>query len=142
MRVLSKQRNVSFVFCADPLTIDKRSSWGENSENFQKAPNGCFLKMKSSTEISHLVQPNDDKTAPVGWVPASEEGLYDKQPIHILRKVNPGEFVTLTTLDGEIVYEVKEPSAVVCNDNAGEPNEEDSWVQKWSDIEKNYEVEK
>jgi hypothetical protein len=139
MRVLSKQRGVAFVFCADPVTIDKRKSWGENADNLQHAPNGAFLKMKSPTEVSHLVQPNDDKTAPVGWMPAGD-GLFDKLPIHILRRVEAGETVKLQTLDGEITYEVKEPSAVVCNDKAGQPNEADSWVQDWSDIVKNYEV--
>ncbi len=139
MRVLSKQRGVPFVFCADPVTIDKRKSWGENADNLQYAPNGAFLKMKSSTEVSHLVQPNDDKTAPVGWMP-SGVGFFDKLPIHILRRVEVGETIELQTLDGKITYEVKEPSAVVCNDKNGQPNEADSWVQKWVDIEKNYEV--
>jgi len=48
--------------------------------------------------------------------------------------------VVLDTLDGRISYEVTEPSVVVCNEENGEPNLKDSWVQKWCDIEKNYEV--
>lgn len=47
MRVLSKQRNVRFIFCEDPITIDKRSSWGENSDNLQHGPNGAFLKNRT-----------------------------------------------------------------------------------------------
>lgn len=139
MRLLSKQRGVAFVFCPDPITIDKRFAWGENSDNLQHGPNGAFLKMKTPTVVSHLVQPNADRSAPVGWM-RSGDGLYDKLPIHVLRRVDAGEVVELTTLDGPIKYEIKEPSAVVCNDIDGQPNHADSWVQKWSDVEKNYEV--
>lgn len=139
MRVLSKQRNVRFVFCDDPITIDKRGSWGENSDNIQQGPNGAFLKMKSATEVSHLVQPNADRSAPVGWM-KSGEGLYDKLPIHIVRRAEAGEVVEVATIDGPMKYEFQESWAIVCNDVDGQPNESDSWGQKWSDIEKNYEV--
>lgn len=140
MRVLSKQQNVPFVFCPDPITIDKRKAWGDGSDNLQHATNGAFLKMKSATEISHLVQPNADNSAPIGWVPGSVPGLFDKSPIHIIRRVEAGTNVELQTADGKINYEVKEPSAVVCNDINGQPNESDSWVQVWREVEKNYHV--
>ena len=139
MKVLSKQRNVSFIFCSDPITIDKRKSWGESNDNLQIATNGAFLKMKTPFEVSHLVQPNEDKTAPVGWVSVGD-GLYNKLPIHIIRKVEAGEIVELNTLDGKITYECKELSAIVCNDCNGSPDENDCWIQSWENIIKNYEV--
>lgn len=64
--VKSRQRDVKFLWCGSPITIDKRNEWGTNGDNLQIALNGAFLKLKSDTEISHLVQPNEDKTAPVG----------------------------------------------------------------------------
>lgn len=45
-RVESKQVNVSFLWCSCPITIDKSASWGNSPENFQKAPDGAFLKLK------------------------------------------------------------------------------------------------
>lgn len=145
--VTSKQVNVPFIFCPDPVVIDKRKSWGESEDNFQKAPNGAFLKMKDSKTVSHLVQPNSTKTAPVGWVYSGRDNFYDKLPIFVGEKVNKGEAKKIKTLDGEISYEAKEDSWVVYNvkniANPGdcgsyEPDLEDCWVQKESDLIKNY----
>ena len=137
-KLLSLQRDVRFIWCGDPITLDKRKSWGDNEDNYQLGQNGAFLKMKSDTEVNHLVQPNEDKSAPVGWIKGSGEGFFDKCPIYLIRRVDAGETVALDTLDGKIVYEVKEPSAVVCNEKDGAPDLLDQWVQKMSDIEKNY----
>ncbi len=104
--IQSKQVNIPFVWCADPIVIDKRKSWGDSEENFQKGPNGAFLKMKNDKEISHLVQPNSDKTAPVGWIYTGRENLYDKLPIFVGGKVNKGEWKCLNTLDGEMLKRI------------------------------------
>lgn len=145
--VTSKQVNIPFIFCPDPVVIDKRKSWGESEDNFQKAPNGAFLKMKDSKTVSHLVQPNSDKTAPVGWVYSGQGNYYDKLPIFVGEKLNKGETKRVKTLDGEIDYEAKEDSWVVYNvkniTNHGEyggyePDLDDCWVQKESDLIKNY----
>ncbi len=139
--IQSNQKNVAFVFCSSPITIDKSDSWGAG--NLQQAPNGAYLKMSSATEISHLVQPNADMTAPIGWVPGSAPGLFNKAPIwvddqHVLQ---PGDRKELMTADGPIDYEVREPSMVCYNDQNGAPNLDDAWVQKLSDIKKNYVLE-
>lgn len=138
-QIESTQRNVRFVFCPNPVTIDKRDEWGDNPENMQQAPNGAFLKFSSDTEVSHLVQPNDDRSAPVGWVVGDEPGAFHKAPIWVDEKVlQPGTTKELATLDGDIKYEVTEPSMVCYNDNGGEPNLNDGWVQTVAQIEKNY----
>lgn len=138
-KIDSTQRNVRFVFCPSPVTIDKRGEWGDNAENMQKAPNGAFLKFSSATEVSHLVQPNEDKTAPVGWVVGDEPGMFHKAPIWVDEDVlQPGTTKELTTLDGDIEYDVTEPAMVCYNDLNGEPNTNDAWVQTVAQIKKNY----
>lgn len=139
-RVTSKQVGVPFVWCADPVTIDKRAAWGDTADNMQVGPNGAFLKMKSNTEISHLVQPNTDKTAPVGWVPGSTPGLFDKSPIYLGEQVNPGSSITIKTLDGEMTYTPTELSVVCANEKNGEPDLNDQWLQTVANVEKNYVV--
>lgn len=137
-KVFSKQTGVGFVWCSSPVTIDKRADWGDAGDNLQVAPNGAFLKMKTPTEISHLVQPNADKTAPVGWIKGESDGLYDKQPIYIGDTVEVGQTIKVNTLDGEITYTATEPSVLCANEKDGQPDLNDMWVQKWSDLEKNY----
>jgi len=140
-RVCSKQRNVRFFWCASPITIDKRADWGP--ESFQKAPNGAFLKTCSETEISHLVQPNKDASAPMGWVPGSGPGLFDKAPIWIDQDnlLQPGNELTLQTLDGVIQYVASEVSIICYNDDGtGRPNETDVWSQPLAQVKKNYEL--
>ncbi|MSR86637.1 hypothetical protein EXS70_00470 [Candidatus Peribacteria bacterium] len=141
-KLLSKQRDVRFFFCPSPVTIDKRSEWGNSADNLQQAPNGAFLKTSSDTEISHLVQPNADKTAPIGWMPGSKPGLYDKLPIWVDDQniLQPGNVKKLRTADGEIEYTAKEPSMVCYNDLNGTPNEADAWVQNVVAVKKNYEL--
>jgi len=107
-------------------------------ENLQKAPNGAFLKFSSDTEVSHLVQPNDDKTAPVGWVVGDKAGLFHKAPIWIGEVLEVGTTKELSTLDGDIKYDITEPSMVCYNDRNGEPDLSDAWVQSIAQIKKNY----
>lgn len=137
-RITSKQVNVRFVWCSSPITIDKRDEWGNAADNLQIAPNGAFLKMKGNTEVTHLVQPNADKTAPVGWIPGSEPGLFDKSPIYIGEYIQAGDKITLRTLDGRVTYTATELSVVCANEKDGCPDLNDQWVQKISDVEKNY----
>lgn len=138
-QIQSTQRNVQFVFCESPVTIDKRASWGDNPENLQKGPNGAFLKMSSGTEVSHLVQPNENGNAPVGWILGDGPGLFHKSPIWIEDEVlQAGTTKELSTLDGDIKYEVTESSVVCYNEVDGEANLDDAWVQTIAEIEKNY----
>ena len=139
-RALSKQTGVSFIWCGSPVTIDKRAEWGDGGDNMQVAPNGAFLKLKSQTEVSHLVQPNEEKTAPVGWIKGESPGLFDKSPIYIGEKIEAGQTVQISTLDGEMNYTTTELSVMCANEKDGEPDLADQWVQKWSDVEKNYVV--
>lgn len=138
-KIDSHQRNIRFIFCGSPVTIDKRAAWGNNADNLQQGPNGAFLKMKNETEVSHLVQPNADKTAPVGWIQGDGPGLFHKEPIWVDEEVlQPGTVKPIMTLDGPIEYEVKTLSQVCYNDKGNLPNQEDSWVQSVEDIKKNY----
>ncbi len=141
-KLLSKQIGVHFLFCASPVTIDKRAEWGDSADNLQQAPNGAFLKTSSPTEISHLVQPNADKTAPIGWMPGSAPGLFNKLPIWVDDEylLQVGEVKKLATADGEIEYTAKELSMVCYNDLNGTPNEADAWVQTVAAVKQNYEL--
>ncbi len=141
-KIVSKQRAVVFLFCASPVTIDKSAEWGPG--NLQLAPNGAFLKVHEpegeDLTITHLVQPNADKTAPIGWVKTSSN-MYDKVPIWVDDE-NPlpvGETVPIQTADGLINYEVKEPAYRCYNDLDGEPNPDDCWAQTEAALKKNYE---
>jgi hypothetical protein len=137
--VKSKQRGVKFVWCPMSVTVDMRHLWGDSETNIQIAKEGGFLRMDGNT-VQWLVQPNSDKTAPVGWRKSEREGEYDKNPIWISPEaLEVGGTKKMKTLDGEIEYQVKEPSLVVYNDKGGQPNLEDGWVQPLKDVVKNYE---
>lgn len=138
MLVKSRQCGVRFVWCDSPVSIDKRAAWGENHDNLQIARDGAFLKMNDDFNVSHLVQPNADKSAPVGWVKTDVVGLFDKSPVYVVELVHAGKTVHVETLDGPMDYEVKEYSAVVCNYKDGEPDLNDCWVQTVANLEKNY----
>lgn len=137
--VKSKQVGVAFIKCPDPVTIDKSKSWGADPSNFQKALNGAFLKMKNASTVSHLVQPNADFSAPVGWEWSGEGNLYDKLPIFVGELVPAGEPKALKTLDGEIAYLSDEDSYVVCNRKDNAPDLDDCWCIKKSQLIKDYE---
>jgi hypothetical protein len=141
-KVVSTQRDVSFVFCPSPVTIDKRAEWGNSADNQQQGLNGAFLKMKDAYTVSHLVQPNDEKTAPVGWIEGKERGLYDKAPIWIDENIlEVGETKAVVGFDGPITYSIKEPSMTCYNDVGGKPNLNDGWVQTLANLKKNYVLE-
>lgn len=140
------------MWCPAPITIDKTASWGAG--NFQEGPNGAFLKINSDFyTVSHLVQPNADKTAPLGWVPTEEavtkdmKGLFDKMDVWVVTNEDDSFLVlndqifTLKIADSKkpFNYEITEPSVIVCNDINGEPNMDDAWIIKLADFEKNYE---
>ena len=139
-KLISKQTNIAFLTCTDPVTIDKRASWGNNESNLQSAPNGGFLKLKDATTISHLVQGNADMTAPVGWIPTGTPGLFDKKPIWIDEQFVPANTpYKLKTLDGEMEYNLAEDAYICYNSkDDGEPDLADVWLQKESDVKKNY----
>lgn len=136
-RLISKQRGIKFIYCASPITIDKSEEWGPN--NFQIAKNGAFLKMKNENEISHLVQPNSDNTAPIGWVQTGVPGYFDKAPIYISEELEIGMY-SIKTLDGLIDYTVTEPSVICYNEKDGNIDLDDCWIQTIEEIEKNYEL--
>ena len=138
--VHSKQVGIRFLWCESPITIDKRSAWGSDAENLQVAKDGAFLKLANEFEISHLVQPNAEKDAPIGWVPGSEPGTFDKSPIYLCETVQAGERVTIKTLDGEITYTAKEKSVVCANQKDGQPDFNDRWVQSATELAKHYVV--
>lgn len=138
--VNSKQKNVAFVRVNDPITIDKRNAWGDDPTNMQLGPNGAYLKMKNPTLVSHLVQPNADNTAPIGWVPGDGPGLFSKESIWVEDEVlSAGTTKFVQTLDGPINYTIKAPSVVVYNGNSAGPNFNDSWIQTVAALVENYE---
>jgi hypothetical protein len=151
-KAISNQKSIRFVWCPKPVAIT--ASWGP-----QEAPDGAFLKLQDDfITVSHLVQPNADKTAPVGWKPMVEPsvgvipGFFDKNDIWVVTDegdkfkksnrlliLNNQEF-KLKNLDGDMTYNITEPSVIVCNDNNGEPNMDDAWVIKLAEFEKNYTI--
>lgn len=143
MRLIhGKQKNVLFIWCSSPINIDKSSEWGPNNHQF--APNGAFLKVNEGEEgeqlsVSHLVQPNESGSAPLGWFETSPN-RYDKCPIWVEDEALPiGEVKTITTADGVINYEVKEESYVCYNNTASGADIADSWIQTADNLRKNYE---
>lgn len=141
--VTSKQVGVLFVFCPSPVVIDKRAAWGPTADNLQEAPKGAFLKMNKVPGkvdvVSHLVQPNADKSAPVGWMAGSELGLFDKLPIWVDEEILPvGTIRQVNGLDGVMTYEIKEPSVVTYNGDTNGHNPNDGWVQTVKNVQKNY----
>jgi len=140
MRLIeSKQKNVLFIFCANPCTIDKKD-WGSKN-NMQIAPDGAFFKINEGNEmtVSHLVQPDKEFIAPIGWMKKEEANRYDKAPIWVEddHPLEVGSVVTVDTADGKISYEVKETSYLCYNnDKDGRPS--DCWVQTEKNLKKNY----
>lgn len=136
--IQSTQVDQQFVMVTSPVTIDKSAEWGEG--NLQKGPTGGFLKLADPLTVSHLVQPKPDFSAPIGWRPGSQPGLFTKNPIWVDEEnvLQPGTKHSLMTADGPMEYEVNEPSMLCYNDLDGEPNLDDVWIQKISAIRKNY----
>lgn len=143
----SKQKFQKFSWCPHPVTIDKSKDWGPG--NMTEFPDGVFLKHDGSTgDVTHGVQPNADKTAPVGWIKSnltaalmvpSTYQYFDKSPIWIEDETLKEDTV-VKTLDGVIEYKY-DPlvASVICyNGCANGPYMEDAWVQTVKNIEKNY----
>lgn len=124
-KVISKQKDVDFVFCPYPMTIDKSADWGEG--NIQVFPNGVFLKRNKAGIITHGVQPNQNGNAPVGWVLQSN-GFYTKQPIWYLETLEGGRIKKIKTLDGTVNYKVKNRSVLVAQDKNNHPDLNDTWI--------------
>jgi hypothetical protein len=98
--------------------------------------------MKTPTQVSHLVQPNADKSAPVGWVQGDGPGLYHKSPIWVTDEVVPANTdVKVKTLDGELNYKYESPSMITYNGDENGPNLNDGWLTTIKDLEKNYEFQ-
>lgn len=131
----SNQKDVDFVFCPHPVTIDKSAEWGAG--NIQQFPDGVFLKKNAEGIITHGVQPNEDSTAPVGWE-IQPDGFYTKKPIWFLETLVAGKNISLDTLDGPINYEVKEASVLVAQDVDGQPNMKDTWVVSQEAFNRDY----
>lgn len=141
-RIMSTQAGVFFAFCSSPVTIDKRAAWGNTADNLQEAPDGAFIKMNEkdgTLSVSHLVQPNEDKSAPVGWIPGSGPNRFDKEPIWINEKIiDPGVTTTVNGLDGPMEYTFDEPSIICYNGDENGPDLKDGWVQTLTNLKKNY----
>lgn len=137
-RVESKQRGVTFLWCPNPITIDKSIEWGEG--NFQTALSGAFLKVNDGLVVSHPVQPNAECSAPLGWVQTEKDGVFDKCSIYVdtSKQYDYGDVVTLDTADGTIAYNVMEPSYICYNELDGNVDYSGPWVQTVKNIEKNY----
>lgn len=138
-KIKSKQENVKFSYCPNPVTIDKSASWGDGG--IQDFPNGVFFKHDPITDvITHGVQPNEDDSAPVGWY-EYHKGVYNKLPIFVDdNALSISSIVSINTLDGLINYVVNEPSRIVCNMDNGVPNLKDCGVMTVKEIEKNYHI--
>ena len=128
----SRQKKVKFSFCESPVIIDKSSSWGEG--NLQNFPDGVFFKHddKNCGVVTHGVQPNADKTAPIGWE-INAKGTFDKLSIWVDKKVITEGTVTMQTKDGEINYEIKKPSCKVYNGEFA-PYLTDGWIMSVSEL--------
>ena len=149
-KIESKQKNVKFIFCSSPITIDKSKEWG--GDNLQVAENGAWLKINEievvipseiykdgilqlKEEVSHLVQ--GDKNSPVGWVKSGSSNRFSKLPIWVCKVKDQNE-ITIQTLDGPMKYKVDENSILCANDLNGEVNINDMWVSDVKTVNKNY----
>lgn len=138
--VESNQKNVKFIFCPNPTTVDKSLEWGPG--NLQVAKDCAFLKLKNDEfTVANLVQSNESKTAPVGWIPTAEKGFFDKKPIFVddTKVFQPSESVVLETLDGKMNYTLDKPYVIVYNStDEGEIDQKDCWVMTLENLKKNY----
>jgi hypothetical protein len=96
------------IFAADPVTIDKSAEWGEG--NLQNFPDGVFLQIPHDT-VTHGVQPNNDKTAPIGWHHTGNS-LYGKNDI--IAEITTDTVVTLITRDGDMIYDNPDKNGWIC----------------------------
>lgn len=106
------------------MTLDKSSSWGP--ENVQHFPNGCFLQVNDRGEVTHGVQANPGKNAPVGWHHVGGE-FFEKDLVWAEHRTE--STVRLTTLDGPMVYQNPEADGYVLYNTTptGDPDLRDPW---------------
>lgn len=152
-KIESKQKNVKFIFCSSPITIDKSKEWG--GDNLQVAENVAWLKINENIvktpakhwrdseenviieEVSHLVQHDDCRNCPVGWYKENLANRFSKLPIWVC-KIKDQNQITIQTLDGPMTYKVDENSILCANDLNGEANMNDMWVSDEKTVSKNY----
>lgn len=131
-KIIALQKNVTFVFCPHPVTIDKSKEWGEG--NYQDFQNGVFLKINYENGfISHGVQPSSDLKNPVGWI-KTEGNKFSKKDAWYIKELKPNTTETIETID----YEVKEPAVLLCQDLKGQANFKDMWVLPLRNFERFY----
>lgn len=129
----SKQKNITFIKCDHPFTIDRSKDWGEG--NLRQFPEGGWLRVDNG-KVSRGVQSNEENTAPVGWI-KNENGTFDKENIYVIQELELGDH-EIDTMDGRMKYEVKEKSYLVCNLENNKPNLRDAWIMKEKDLVNNY----
>lgn len=138
-KIRSLQRNILFIFCPYPITIDKRDEWGYDPRNVQQAPHGAFLKISSNNTVCHLVHANSDGTAPIGWEKGNVYGTFNKSPIWVEEELlEPDTKKKVRTLNGLVTYSVLTTSVLCYNDKNGEPDFKDGWVMPLYQIKKDY----
>lgn len=142
----SKEGTRKFGWLGFPCSF---TTWGSKWE----FPNGAFIShvgsnaINDTPEFSHGVQPNADKTAPVGWKPTEFPGTFEKMDIWSDGVIVDPEIVSVITVccldapNGTKNYEVEEPSIITFNsNNDGSPNFADGWLQSLKGFESKYEL--
>jgi hypothetical protein len=114
----------------------KHPNWGLNAK--QKFKEGCFMKVYNTGIVSVGVQPNKDKTSPVGYTKL-KNGKFIKNNIIIVKYLKANQRILLKTLDGWIFYNITEPSVIVAQtDENNCANLNDVWKKTISSLKKDY----
>jgi hypothetical protein len=123
-KAISRKGRVRHIFCPHPMTLDKSSSWGPG--NVQHFPNGCYLQLNERGEVTHGVQPNAARTAPIGWHHVEGE-FYEKDLVWAEHRTESS--VKLMTLDGPMTYDNHESNGFVLYNATpeGDPDYDDPW---------------
>jgi hypothetical protein len=133
-------------WCADPISLDKSTSWGEG--NKQEHLKGCWVQINDKDTVAHLVA--GDEHNPVGWTSHNpfeglmpdewSSNLWTKNPIKAEQVgINP---VELDTLDGPMEYaNPNNDGWVLWNlEEDGEVDVKDTWFMPNTDFTKVYET--
>lgn len=123
------------IFVEYPMTLDKSKDWGEG--NIQEFPNGGFLQFQNG-KITHGVQPNEDLSAPIGWVKTDEQDIFKKKNIYAVQNKFP--IVQLKTKDGDMEYQNPNKNGWVCFNQLenNTPDTTDSWFVTNDQFQKLY----
>lgn len=142
----STQLSVRFSWLDAPTTIDMSEKWGKNS--VQIFNDGVFLKHDEEGRVTHGVQPNKDRTSPIGWEKCNSDGnFYRKLPVWvdldnlIDPKIIKKPYARIKTLDGDMDYKLDEIFVKVYQDNNGQPNLKDIWLIPLRELKSLYYVE-